>query len=60
MESEPKLEGLTAYQLLKCARYIRALAMTATTVEERVALDLLADRFRVLAVEQVDHRRFSV
>ena len=52
MESETKLAKLTADQLWTCAAYIQAVATTAATAEERAALDRLANRFRMLALEK--------
>jgi hypothetical protein len=52
MEIETKLVRLTADQLWTCAAYIQAVATTATAPEERAALDRLANRFRMLALEK--------
>jgi hypothetical protein len=48
---ETKLARLTVAQHLKCALYIQAVATTATA-GERAALDRLANRFRILAMEK--------
>ena len=55
MESETKLAKLTADQLWTCTLYIQAAATTAATAEERAALDRLANRFRMLALEKPAH-----
>jgi hypothetical protein len=50
MDIETKLARLNADQLRKCALYMQAVATAAATVDERTALDRLANRFRALAL----------